>query len=364
MRKHILTVLLVIFLFPALSSANDYQSLFTLAENLSKSGVHTAGSFLALNSYLGVGVKRNEEKALTNFFSANTSPSPLVSVVLAAADYSESTYGENKWASIVKDADSGDASSQLALAWGFLSGKDFARDLYKSFNWYLKSAESGQVNALRQAALFSLFGLGTQQNTSNFRKYILQAAYNGDDEAQSLLGWLILNGKGFNKDVSAAFSWFKRSSSLSNSLGKALVGFSYEKGYGVDIDPIRARSYYELAKGAREVEISVEFFAEMAGHQVDSWALTRKVENEARLGDARAMKQLAHRYAKGLGCKKSMSTALDWLYKAGGIFVEAYSKEEALSVVDDINELSPRNILGTKLTNMIAEMNTINLAIQ
>jgi formylglycine-generating enzyme required for sulfatase activity/uncharacterized caspase-like protein len=73
--------------------------------------------------------------------------------------------------------------------------------------------------------------------------YYEQSANVGNSEAMNALGYMFQTGTGVIKDTKQAKSWYERSYSLSNQKAAYNLGYMYE--FGVEVNIIKAKEYYQ-----------------------------------------------------------------------------------------------------------------------
>jgi len=116
----------------------------------------------------------------------------------------------HKW--LEKAADSGDADAQ------FLVGRNFERgqggvetDLETALQWYRKSAENGNSDAMNNLAVMFVLGEGVAPDVNEAAKWYLNAAEKGNGNAMFNLAALYDDGHGVTKSPKLAVTWAMRS---------------------------------------------------------------------------------------------------------------------------------------------------------
>jgi uncharacterized protein len=82
-------------------------------------------------------------------------------------------------------------------------------------------------------------------------------AEQGNQEAQTYLGFMYANGRGVPQDYHEAVRWYRRASEQGNPSAQFLLGLCYDKGQGVPLDFVQAYKWLNLAvahASARERE--------------------------------------------------------------------------------------------------------------
>lgn len=180
---------------------------------------------------------------------------------------------------------------------------------------------------------------------------IRRAAEAGLAEAQAMLGQLLLDGNGVDRDEGAALAWFTRAAAQQHLMALNMVGRCYELGWGCAADAVRAVACYRVAAEQGLAEAMYNYATQLAlGHGIaadrlealrwleragsmgyakavnfigsfaeDGWAGPRDMVKAARCyaqaaegGDFRA----AFNHARMLGAEGQIEGALDWLGRA------------------------------------------------
>ena len=97
----------------------------------------------------------------------------------------------------------------------------------------------------------ALIALGLNQavwadDVSDFREN-LQAAAQGNAEAQVNLGVAYVEGQGVRQDYVEAVKWFRQAAEQGNTLAQTLLGVMYENGRGVRQDLALAQEWFDKA---------------------------------------------------------------------------------------------------------------------
>lgn len=78
-------------------------------------------------------------------------------------------------------------------------------------------------------------------------RLLLQAATQGDVEAQAMLGQILLDGRGIQRDPVLALTWFRIAARQGHAMACNMVGRCLEHGWGRIANPAEAALYYRLA---------------------------------------------------------------------------------------------------------------------
>ncbi|WP_152220572.1 tetratricopeptide repeat protein [Pseudomonas sp. SCB32] len=87
-------------------------------------------------------------------------------------------------------------------------------------------------------------------NPRQAARLILTAAREGDLEAQALLGQILLDGHGIERDPALAMIWFGIAAERGHSMARNVLGRCLEHGWGCAADPAAAARHYALAAEA------------------------------------------------------------------------------------------------------------------
>ena len=76
---------------------------------------------------------------------------------------------------------------------------------------------------------------------------VIEAAEQGDPDAQYNLALMYYRGLGVEKNYKAALMWFSIATQRENADAQFNLGIMYENGHGVQTDYVRAYMWYKLA---------------------------------------------------------------------------------------------------------------------
>jgi TPR repeat protein len=110
-------------------------------------------------------------------------------------------------ATLIKQAESGDAKAQFELGVMYRFGQSVSKDEVEAARWFRKAAE--QKNALAQFNLGVAYtnGEGVPKNEAEAVRWYRKAAEQGNAEAQHSLGVAYVNGEGVPKNENEAYFW-------------------------------------------------------------------------------------------------------------------------------------------------------------
>lgn len=147
-------------------------------------------------------------------------------------------------------AEQGYAASQTDLAAAYANGSGVAQDFSQAVQWYRRAAEQGDVVAQYTLGRICLEGRGVEKSPSEAQKWLERAADQGKAEAYLVLGDLFLNRAEVVKpDFEKAFRYFSKAFELGNVSALNSLGFLFEHGSGVPLNPQRAwQCYHDAAE--------------------------------------------------------------------------------------------------------------------
>jgi TPR repeat protein len=126
----------------------------------------------------------------------------------------------------------GDTFAQCRLGYLYLRCKGDSQRLRRGFNWSVRAAEAGSLDALFNVALCYDFGWGVRRNPREARRAYLFLAKCGDAPAQCNLGVLYEDGEGGRADYRKARKWFLAAARRGDDKGQCHLARCYELGIG------------------------------------------------------------------------------------------------------------------------------------
>ena len=209
----------------ALEAINDHDYAFALEELnrlMSQENNTDARYHLGRMYEQGLGVEKNEEKALGYYRTAAEKENEKAALKLGNAYYTggllDKDYKEAlKWYTIA--ADKGSYPAQYNVGLMYEEGNGVKKDFVQAFKFYKKSAEQGYAPA--QIALGRMFlkGIGTPQDYSQAIFWYKLGADQGDQDAQMRLAKLYANStvRGLPFNIVGAHVYFNLISAYGTS---------------------------------------------------------------------------------------------------------------------------------------------------
>ena len=172
---------------------------------------------------------------------------------------------------------------------------------------------------------------------------IIGAAAAHDIEAQALLGQILLDGKGIERDARLAMVWFEIAARNGHVMARNMLGRCHEHGWGCQADPAAAASQYELAAAAGldwALYNLGNLLATGRGVPCDQIRALHCYRQAAASGHAKSMNLLGRYLEEGLYCPRDLPAAYEWYQRSahGGDFRGQFSHAAVLAEHGRIDE--------------------------
>jgi TPR repeat protein len=146
-------------------------------------------------------------------------------------------------------------------------------------------------------------------------RIILAAAETGLADAQVMLGQILLEGRGIQRDAGLAVRWFRIARAHGNSMAHNMLGRCLEHGWGCDPNPSLAAAEYRKAteQGLDWGMYNLaNLFATGRGVAQDQAQALRLYRQAADLGHAKSMNLVGRYLEEGLVVPTDQAAAWDW----------------------------------------------------
>jgi TPR repeat protein len=111
-------------------------------------------------------------------------------------------------ATLLVQANGGDAAAQVAVGESYQAGKGVPKDLQQAAAWYQKAADKKDIaGELHLAALYRDGGKGFARDMAQAAEWYRRAADQGEVEAQATMGTLYSMGQGVQVNYVEAYYW-------------------------------------------------------------------------------------------------------------------------------------------------------------
>lgn len=172
---------------------------------------------------------------------------------------------------------------------------------------------------------------------------ILEAARRGDVEAQALLGQILLDGQGIERDAALAATWFRIAAERGHAMARNMLGRCLEHGWGVPANPAEAAEHYARA-AAVDLEWGLYNLANLLatgrGVPRDAAHALALYQRAADLGHAKSMNLVGRHYEEGLCVPRNPELAREWYRRSAvaGDFRGQFSHAAALAERGEVED--------------------------
>ncbi|HCS42621.1 MAG TPA: hypothetical protein DIW52_07310 [Pseudomonas sp.] len=172
---------------------------------------------------------------------------------------------------------------------------------------------------------------------------ILIAAREGVLDAQALLGQILLDGQGIERDQPLAVRWFEIAANGGHLMARNMLGRCHEHGWGCAADASVAARHYRIAADAG-LDWALYNYANLlaTGRGVieDQQQALGLYHRAAELGHAKSMNLLGRYLEEGQVCPADPQAARDWYRRSavGGDFRGQFSFAAVLTDEGNIEE--------------------------
>jgi TPR repeat protein len=181
----------------------------------------------------GQGVKQNYEESLAWFTKAAiqghiTSQINLGKIYQLGRGTSQNFKEAIKW--YEEAANQNNALGYYHLAHMYEYGRGVPQDLQKAKSLYLKSANNNYTPSAYKIAEFYELGKGLEIDYKNAIKWYKESAQKGNSGAQFKLGNLYREGKGVQQNIRTAIGWYNQAATQNHAQAHYELGDIYDNG--------------------------------------------------------------------------------------------------------------------------------------
>ena len=133
-------------------------------------------------------------------------------VVLVAMLWASLVAADERFDSLLRAAEGGDAEAQFNLGVEYSNGTSVPKDRSEAVKWWRKAAEQGDVRSELWLGLLYKYGSGVPQDYSEAMKWYRRAAEQGDTTGQACLANMYDDRPGVQHDYVQAHMWFNLAS--------------------------------------------------------------------------------------------------------------------------------------------------------
>jgi uncharacterized protein len=164
------------------------------------------------------------------------------------------------------------------------------------------------------------FFVYTHDQPTRYERGILEAAEDGDAEAQYTMGMFLATGRrGIEPDPAASRRWFESAAAQNHAGAQFRLGDIYQHGRGVAKDPHQALRHLRLADGNGSFAARNalgDMYRDGVGVDADNGAALALYRSAAEAGFAPAQRNMGFMAAKGSGMARDYDVAMAWYRKA------------------------------------------------
>ena len=185
--------------------------------------------------------------------------------------------------------------------------------------WLLQAAIQGDANAQRMVGVVYYSGEGVTQNYEKAARWLQKAAEQGDVNAQFLLGGMYLKGEGVTQNYEEAAQWVQKAAEQGYADAQFVLGVMYRSGEGVTQNYEEAAQWVQKAaeQGYAKAQYKLgDMYYSGEGVTQDYGEAMMWYRLAAKQGNANAQCNLGYMYYKGEGVAKNYGEAAMWYQKA------------------------------------------------
>lgn len=153
------------------------------------------------------------------------------------------------------------------------------------------------------------------QNPAQAAQAILMAARENIVEAQALLGQILLDGSGIERDPELALQWFGIAAQKGHSMARNMLGRCHEHGWGCQPDAAKAAGHYLIA-AEHGLDWGLYNLGNLLstgrGIQQDPRRALTCYRQAANMGHAKSMNLLGRFLEEGYFCQADLPGAYAW----------------------------------------------------
>ncbi|WP_019616289.1 tetratricopeptide repeat protein [Psychromonas ossibalaenae] len=307
---------------------------------------------LGVHFQTGSGVKQSDKESLMWFHKAAEQGHITAQIHLGKIYQSGKGTKQNYQLAIhwyETAATQGNALAQYHLAFMHEYGRGAPLDHLKARSLYLKSAAANYSPSAFKVAEFYESGKGGKIDLDNARLWYEKAASQGNNAAQYKLGTIYLHGIGTNKDIRLALEWYNQAAKQNHALSLYQLGVIYQEGgRRIKIDYKKAAKYFQRAssQGDKQATGRLGYLYEHGlGVNVDPWLASSLYKNASQKW-AQERYQILSRLNK---CHENATTKLFTLPIACSnreLLREKIKEQKITAINEDLNNWSDTYFTG------------------
>ena len=199
------------------------------------------------------------------------------------------------------------------------TAEEITHEYEDDMQWLLEAAKQGDTNAQSRLGYMYYNGENVAQNYGEAMMWFRLAAKQGDADAQHNLGYMYYNGEGVIQDCGEAAMWYRLAAKQGNASAQRNLGLMYHRGYGVVQDYEEAARWYQKAaeQGDASAQLRLGYmYYSGEGVTKDYGEAAMWFRLAAKQGNASAQYNLGLMYYRGDGVTQDYEEAVRWYQKA------------------------------------------------
>jgi TPR repeat protein len=225
----------------------DLDKAISLFKRAAAKGHIEALMWLGTAYLNGEGVAKDEQQATNLLTKAALGDNHLARYTLGKWFHTRNQFKEAAGL-ILRSAEAGLAESQLFAYLLYRDGQGVTTNAETAAQWCIRAASSGDLDAIRTASELYKRGTGVAQDDQKAFEWLLKGAQAGDVRSQYNVAFDFMK----KEDFTEAARWWRKAAEKGLSQAQNSLGYSYEKGKGVEQDLAEAYKWYSLAIEQKE----------------------------------------------------------------------------------------------------------------
>jgi uncharacterized protein len=180
-----------------------------------------------------------------------------------------------------KSANGGSPIGQMNLGNILMAGQGVEKNVDEGLRWLTNSAEQGFLKAqIHLAQLYVTGDSGVPRDNNEAIKWVRKAVGQDDPSALNLYGVMLRDGLGTKRDPAAAVPLFERAADKGILKAYLNLGNAYFFGQGVEVDPVKAMTWWFTGEMLGETNCGVAAAQFTAGIDAEEIKKARKLAEE------------------------------------------------------------------------------------
>ena len=233
--------------------AEDHQTALKNFSNGTRIGLVKSSYYLGKMYHLGLGVERDDQKALALWQNAASKGFKLAekSIMLLFFEGQQSVKDTDKAKHLFDNWAAQSLEHTIEVAEWFYFGQGTAVNYEMALTYYQKAVAGGSDHAMNNLGEMYRLGNGVKQDYQKALALYRQSAKQGNIIAGHNIGEMHLFGQGLPQDFTKAKQMLTISANQGLSESQYLLGLMYQNGQGMPVDTTTANQWFNIAMGSR-----------------------------------------------------------------------------------------------------------------